>query len=1010
MPEDLVTPSRDPALLTAGPLAFLPEAEARALIDRSRTLSFKRGERVLRQGDRPSALLIAVAGRLKRVVEGDEAATRMIELYQPVGLDCLLDGAAYGYSVFAEQDSAVRAVAWKDLKALIDRVPHLETYLRVVSESAAVREMDLSLNEMGCSPGFRTALLGALEFHSAAPETWLVREGAVPSFIYYDVLGTVQAFGKGEEGELKALWIAPNFTWQLFEEWSARAPLSHHLKAVSKVDYYRLPGPVLEALRERYPKDFEAFAKLALRIRVEREEEEEKTETETLQDLFPTPPRPTKSFRFTYPWVQQNDEMDCGPACMAMISKYFGNDLPVQFWRSRMSTNQEGTSLFDLSKAAEKVGFVTHGLQIESFKDLEPSMFPVIALRNEHYLVVYHWNKAAITVGDPAVGVRRMHWTEFRRGFDGFVLALKPTDQFYQVVAPARGYWHFLDMFKGQSFELGLILATSLMLTVLQIFPAFVFQFIIDQVLVKKDSHLLLLILAASALVMVMMAAVSWLRQYYLAFVTVRFDFAAVSAFMRKVFSLPYSFFATRHLGDFSRRLTELETIKDFVTERAIYTLLSFLNLAVYGIALFRYNTKVALMVYLSAPVLLGLSVLFSKRLKIQYGEVFATRAELEGLLADQIKGIATIKTLGAEVASRWRFEEATVRTLRALYGFSLTGASLGALEGLVDDILNLAVIGLAAYLALLDQMTPGQVVAVSILSAGVIGPFNHLAGMWTEIQQMRTSLDRLNDVFLSEPESRPDRRALIKERLRGEIEFRDVWFRYGGEATDWVLKGMSFHIPPGRSVAIVGNSGSGKSTLALLTARLFEPTKGTILIDGRDYREYDRQWLRKQIGLLLQDTNLFHGSLIDNIAYGEARANVAKVEAVAELADAKKFIQEKSSGFDYMITHGGLGLSAGQRQRLAIARILYTDPAILFMDEATSSLDALSERRIVAALKDASRDRTVVSIAHRYNTVKMSDFAMVIDDGRVVEFGTHAKLLTLGGHYARLFGDQIRH
>jgi ATP-binding cassette subfamily B protein len=325
-----------------------------------------------------------------------------------------------------------------------------------------------------------------------------------------------------------------------------------------------------------------------------------------------------------------------------------------------------------------------------------------------------------------------------------------------------------------------------------------------------------------------------------------------------------------------------------------------------------------------------------------------------------------------------------------------------------LHQVIDFGIVGLAAYLAIQGKMSPGQVVAVSMMAANVIGPFNMLASMWSQLQQVKMVMNRLNDVFLAESERKSSKKSLIKQRLRGEIEFRDVWFRYGGEATDWILKGMSFHIPPNQSVAIVGPSGSGKSTLAFLTAGFYEPTKGTILIDGRDYRDYDKEWLRHQVGLLLQENNLFAGSIIENIAYGDPRPDMTRVEWAAETADAKGFIMEKSSGYEYLISHGGLGLSGGQKQRLAIARILYANPTILFLDEATSALDGKSEKAITEALKISSKNRTTISIAHRYGTVKKSDFALVVDDGKMVEFGTHPDLMKAGGHYAKLFGDQI--
>lgn len=1013
MPETIPEPSDDSSLLETIPLTYLSRPEAETLLSQCRVVHIKPGTQVVRKGRYPAELFIAVSGRLKTVTAEDGAETAAGELsdpYQPIGLDCLLRGTAYPYSVYAEQETAIRIIPWKDLKPLIDGIPNLGNYLRAKAESAFLREIDLTLEDMACSPAFRWALLAALKLESVQPDTWLVKEGEVPGFVFYAVSGTVQVFGKAEDGLLKPLWVPPNSTWQLFDACVTNTALKHGVKAVTKVDLYKLSPLSIANIQAKQPEDFALFAKVAARIMVEKAEAEEAgdEEVENVEDLFPAPPRPIRSWRLTYPFVRQNDEMDCAAACLAMISKYYGNDLHIQFWRARINTNQEGTSLFDMAKASEKVGFVSHGLAVPDLESVESNLFPLIALRQYHYLVIYKTDAKGVLAGDPGIAVRHIPWAEFKEGFDGYVLMLKPTEQFYQEQAPIRGYWHYLGMFKGQAPELLLILAVSLLLTVLQMAPAFMSQFILDQVLATQDTHLLLMVLLTALVVAGMSAMVSWLRSYYIAFVTARFDFAAMSAFMRKMFSLPYEFFATRHVGDFTRRLSELETIRHFVTGELLTTILSLWSLVTYSVVLFMYSPQVAVAVYICAPLLVALSVLFSHKLQQHSSEVFSHSSDQAGMVADMIKGIATIKTLGSEIASRWRFEEKLVNTLRSGYNLQITDAALGSCSSFVYQLINFFVIGLAAYMAIKGQMTPGQVMSISLIAAGVIGPFYSLAGLWTQIQQMRITLDRLNDVFLSESESRPDKRALIKKRLRGDIEFRDVWFRYGGDSSDWVLKGLSFKILAGQSVAVVGNSGTGKSTLALLAARLYEPTKGIILIDGRDYREYDRPWLRSQIGLLLQETNLFQGTILENIAYGDPRPNMAKVEASAAMSDAKTFIYEKSSGYEYKITHGGLGLSGGQKQRIAIARILYMDPSILFLDEATASLDANSERAIVKSLKEVGKNRTLISIAHRYNTVKMSDFAMVMDGGKVVEMGTHAELLKQGGYYTRLFGDQL--
>lgn len=724
--------------------------------------------------------------------------------------------------------------------------------------------------------------------------------------------------------------------------------------------------------------------------------------------MFPPAPRKLRALRLSPPFVAQSDDMDCGAACLAMISAHHENPLPVHFWREKMTADPRGVSLFDIAEAGDKAGFVCHGFRLRTFQDIEPAMFPLIALRAYHFVVVYAADRKGILFGDPGVGIRRVSWEDFQPGFDGHVLILKPTAAFYGLKAQASPYGHFFALLDGLRFELGLVFAISVVMSALTMVPAFLFQFIIDQVLARRDYQLLWASVLAGMALTLLIGVIEWMRGYYLAFLSSRFDFAAASAFVHKLMSLPYEFFTRRHVGDFSRRLAEMERVREFLISDIIQQVLALANLVIYGAVLVHYSPRIALVVFVSAPALVVLAMLFTNPLIRKYNEVFSARAEEESLFTSQIKGMATIKTLGAEIAARWRFEEATVRTLRARYHYQIAGSTFGGLSGVVRQFLSIGIMALAAAQAIEGRMTAGQVMSVSILAGNVIGPFSALAGMWPMLQEMRTVMDRLNDVFLAKSESAASAAAApAPARLRGQIEFRDVWFRYGGESSDWILKGVSFKVEPGQSVALVGASGAGKSTVALLLARLFEPTKGSILIDGRDYLEYDRRWVRQQVGLLLQETDLFHGTIRDNIAYGNPQPDLQRLERAVALADAKTFIAQKGSGYDYLITHGGLGLSVGQKQRLALARILYTDPSILVLDEATSFLDSTSERAVIKALKATTRDRTVLSIAHRLSTVKMSDRILVLDDGRIVESGDHAALLAEGGLYAGFFGEQ---
>jgi subfamily B ATP-binding cassette protein HlyB/CyaB len=299
-------------------------------------------------------------------------------------------------------------------------------------------------------------------------------------------------------------------------------------------------------------------------------------------------------------------------------------------------------------------------------------------------------------------------------------------------------------------------------------------------------------------------------------------------------------------------------------------------------------------------------------------------------------------------------------------------------------------------------EITTGQIISLSIIITSILGPFNNLAHAWAGIQEAKAIAQRLNDIFLAESEKKPLQDGLVKNDFLGEIEFQDVWFRYGGESNDWALEGVSFKIEAGNSIAIVGPSGSGKSTIGHLLGGLYRPTKGRILIDGRDINDYDHEWLRKKMGFILQEPSLFYGTIGENIAIASMNPDLKRVSLVAESANALEFIFKKPKKMDYLITHGGIGLSAGEKQRIALARALYNNPNILVLDEATSAMDGISEKAVMQSLK--GEYRTIVNIAHRFSTAISSDFVIMLDHGKVHGIGPHDYLAKTNPLYQQLF------
>lgn len=914
----------------------------------------------------------------------------------------------YQYTLKVGKSGQVLSIPCQILRGLFRKYPLLQSYLVAVTGSVELRRISKEIEASGCSKPFMMNLTCSISCEAKRGQLWLQKQNEQPSTTFLVLKGEVQAF-KTAEHKLKGLWMVPQRVWISWTEVAKGQTNQLSFRSVSDCEIASVNTLQLRSLQLEFPDDFEKFS-----TRVssgfstssatgadESQEDEILSIEELFKDTVQTKRRPFSK----YPWVQQHDQMDCGPACMAMISKFHGRAVSIQQWRARLSTNREGTSLFDLATIGDAMGFSCHGLSIPDVESIDRNLLPCIILRTYHYMVLYKVEKNHVVVGDPGVGIRRIPKKDFYQGFTPVALFLKPTPTFFDQPEYVSKYRHYIHLFDGVGFEFLLAIVCSCLFVVVSLFPPFLNQFIFDEVLSKKELGLLGKVLIGGIIVAALDAFMTWARTYYTEYIAAKVDFKAKSAFLKKTMTLPYHYFSVRHVGDFTRRMQELESVRRFMTTGVFGLVLSLVSIFIYFGVILVYSPKLALVVLLLVPGFLIISLFFTKRLQSLSSELFVNYANQDGLLADLIKGIGAIKSSGAEMAARWRYEERLAETIKNRYKLALTGASLnGVIEGYLQ-FAKLTVLGVSAYLAMTGELSIGQVIAISMISGQILTPFFNVATLWPQFQETKMILNRLNDVFLSPSESKKVSTTFRPAELKGEIEFRDVWFRYGGESTDWTLRGVSFKIEARQHVAIVGPSGSGKSTIAYLLTRMYEPTKGQIFIDGRDYREYDLGWLRSQLGLLLQESNLFQGTIEENIAFGTPEPSAEDAAAAARMSAADDFISKKPGGYDYVLTHGGIGLSGGEKQRIALARTLYTKPTILILDEATSALDGISETILLQNLKAEKRIGTVVSIAHRYSTVAASEFVLVLQSGQVVGYGTKDELRNNHPLYQGLFG-----
>lgn len=989
---------------------FFDPSERAQILARLEFFEVHNGEAIAHEGEPSSYCFIPLSGELELFtrVDGRPVTSGLVAPGRTVNLFSVLRDLPYQYSARFRGSGSYVKIESAILREAFSNIPALETYLHSVTENQDFRAIAKDLESLGCSREFRVEFVSRLKLASHQPQVRLSNPSEVPAHAYFLLEGQMisQRVGEAAIGTPTQIQL-PARTWIFWRQLQEQTPSNTLIKTISKSIVLTLSNSDFRELSKHFASDLALYSQSILSGRERSNVEDTADESIDLEELAQSTLK-RRPFWSKFPWVQQNDQMDCGPACMAMVSQFYGHQVPIQFWRSQLSTNREGTSLFDLAKTSERCGFTSYALNVENLKELDSTFLPVIALRKAHYIVVYKITSSFVTVGDPGLGIRRLSIQEFHEGFENAVLFLRPNESFFAIPEATRPYSHFLGMLSGLKKEMVLNFVVSLMMVALGLLTPVLSQIFMDDILVNRDLNLFKIALSGMILIAGLNGFLGWARNYYANYLAVKFEFQAHSVFIKKMLSLSYKFFADRHVGDFTRRLSEISKIRQFMLHSFESIVLSVLSLVLYTAALCVYSPKVAAVVFAATPIFFLISWFTGRKLSGVYQEIFKESAELDSNIADTVKGIASVKALGAELSSRWRYEEKFIRFLKAERKFSLTASSMGVFADLYSHLVNAAIMGLAAYMAIQGDLSPGQVVAVTMIAANVLAPITTLASRVGEIQEVLAVCNRLNDVLLVQSEKVSNRGRVTKDALRGDIEFRDVWFRYGGEGSDWVLKGISFKIEAGTNVAFVGPSGSGKSTLAALITRMYEPTQGQIFIDGRDYLDYDVTWLRGQLGILHQESSLFEGTILENISFSEPDVDLERVEAAARKAAAEEFILKKPNDYAYIISPGGQGLSGGEKQRIAMARMFYREPSLLILDEATSALDGIAEHELLTNIKQASRQLTTINIAHRYSTVKFSDHALVLLDGRVMGFGTHEDLRAENEIYQRLFSPQL--
>jgi subfamily B ATP-binding cassette protein HlyB/CyaB len=699
-------------------------------------------------------------------------------------------------------------------------------------------------------------------------------------------------------------------------------------------------------------------------------------------------------------------ESDTGLACLVLLLRFLGRPSDPEDIRHRYGDGGRPLDERALLRAANGLGLKARAVRV-SMRRLARLPLPAMAEgRDGRWFIVARVGTDGVLVHDPREGRNRtLTPDELGAAWTGRLLLVTTRAPAVGDGRPFDFTWFVPPIVKYRRV-LGEVLLASFVLQVLALVSPLFFQVVIDKVLVHRGLSTLDVLVLGLAVIAAFEAVLGWLRAYLFAHTTNRIDVELGARLFRHLLALPIAYFEARRVGDTVARVREQENIRTFLTGGAITLVVDLVFTVVFFAVMFAYSATLTWVVLAAMPLYVALSIAVTPVLRRRLEEKFTRGAESQAFLVEAVTGVETLKAMAVEPRMQRRWEEQLAAYVASAFRALTLGNVVGQAAALVNRLTVAALLWFGARLVVDGQLTVGELVAFNMLAGRVSVPVLRLAQLWQEFQQVRISVGRLGDVLNAPPEAvSPGGRAPLPA-IEGRVAMERVTFRYRPDGPA-VLHDVELEIRPGEIVGIVGPSGSGKSTLARLLQRLHVPEAGRVLVDGVDLALVDPAWLRRQIGVVLQENVLFNCSVRDNIALADPTMDVARVVAAAKLAGAHEFVLELPRAYDTVIGERGATLSGGQRQRLAIARALVTDPRILVLDEATSALDYESERIIQDNMRAICRGRTVLIIAHRLATVRDCDRIITLERGRIVEDGSHEELVRRGGRYAALHAYQ---